>query len=98
MTSRISDDDLKIRHTTVDLLIAALEYVPDDSSKKTVMGIQKRINKAVEQGRMAIDSRGHYRITQEWKDIMTERNRNQSRGPEIVTVRVGFGLHGVDNA
>ena len=88
MTTRLTEDDLKIRHTTLHILLAALGYVPDDSSPDTIWRVQQRVNKAVEEGKMAIDSRGHYRVTQEWKDEMVRRNREQPRDDQAEARRI----------
>jgi len=79
MASRITADDLKIRHTTLHLVLAALGYISDDSSKATIMDVQRRFDEAVAAGRMANDGNGHYRVTQAYKDRQVQRNREQSR-------------------
>jgi hypothetical protein len=79
MVARITDDDLKIRHTTVHVLLAALGCIPDDSSPSTIWKVQRWVNKAVAAGRMAIDSEGHYRITREFKELMVQRNAQHTR-------------------
>jgi hypothetical protein len=77
--ARITDDDLKIRHTTVDLLLVALGYVSGDSSKGTIMEVQKRVNKAVERGDFVINSTGYYRITAKLYHQQLSRNYAQTR-------------------
>ena len=79
MSNRLTEQDLKIRHSTLHIVLAALGYVDDDSSASTIWRLQRRVNKAVAAGRIAIDSRGHYRITREFYDRQVQRNGAQSR-------------------
>jgi len=77
--TRLTDEDLKIRHSTVHFLLAALGYIPDDSSASTIWEVQRRVKEAVAAGRIAIDSEGHYRITNEYADRQRARNQSHTR-------------------
>ena len=79
MAARLTDEDLKIRHSTLHFVLAALGYIDDDSSASTIWRVQERVKKAVDAGYMAIDSQGHYRVTREYAERQTKRNRTQSR-------------------
>jgi hypothetical protein len=79
MAARLTDDELKIRHSTLHVVLAALGYVNDDSSKSTIMDVQRRFNAAVAEGRMAKDGEGQYRLTREYYDRQVKRNGEQSR-------------------
>jgi hypothetical protein len=71
---RITDENLGLRRSVIDVLLAALGCVDDDSSKATCMKIQGWLDKAIEEGRMTKDGRGHYRIVREYFDTQVARN------------------------
>jgi proteasome assembly chaperone (PAC2) family protein len=79
MTTRLTDEDLKIRHSAIQVLLVALGYVADDSAATTVLDVQRRLNKAVDEGHMAKDAEGHYRLTREFYDRQVKRNGAQPR-------------------
>jgi hypothetical protein len=77
--SRITDEDLEIRHSVLHAVLAALGYVPDDASASTIWQVQQCVNTAVAAGRMQINSRGHYTLTREYYTGQVTKNRNQPR-------------------
>ena len=76
---RISDNDLKIRHSALYGWLCALGLVDDDGSKRAVYQMMNRVNRAVEAGHMFIDSRGHYRLSREYHRMLGRRNHEQPR-------------------
>ena len=83
MVARITDNDLKIRHSVLHDVLAVLGYVPNDSSIRTIMEVQRRVSDAVARGDMVIDSEGHYRITRKAHERQVARNRAQTRSQVV---------------
>jgi hypothetical protein len=61
------------------VVLAALGYVSDVSSKATVMEVQRKFDEAVANGRMVRNGIGDYSITREYYDRQVKRNSAWSR-------------------
>jgi hypothetical protein len=79
---RLTDDDLKIRHSTIHVLMAALGFVTDDASCGTIWQVQSRIQKAVDEGRLIKLGTGEYQISREYFDGQRQKNMDQPRSAE----------------
>jgi hypothetical protein len=79
MPRRLTDDDLKIRHSALHAWLAVLGFVPDDASKDTCWRIQERALAAIERGDVIRDDTGHYRLSRERYDLQVARNVAQPR-------------------
>jgi hypothetical protein len=79
MSKRLTDEELKFRHSLMHDVITALEFAANDGSGAVARKIQARFNKAVAAGRMTQISRGVYAITREYHDEMSRKNSAQPR-------------------